>query len=82
MESDNSVMECFPDSSKLNNGIDDDSLLLLAIKNNAEEQFNEATRTWKSIVACIFGTDDDSSQNESTLLLQQDNEAPQEITKK
>jgi hypothetical protein len=32
MESDNSVMECIPDSSKLDNVIGDDSLLLSAIK--------------------------------------------------
>ncbi len=90
MELDKSVMECIPDSSKLDKVIGDDSLLLSAIKNDAEERFGEATRTWKSIVTCIFGTDDDSSQyrslgtddgvsqNEHTLLLQQDDEAPQE----
>ena len=89
MESDNSVMECIPDSSKLDNVIGDDSLLLSAIKNDAEERFSEATRTWKSIVTFIFGTDDESSQhgylgtddfspNEPTLLSQQDDEASQE----
>ncbi len=39
-------------------------------------------RTWKSIVTCMLGTDDDFSQNGPTLLLQQDDEAPQEITEK
>ena len=32
-------------------------------KNDAEEKFNEITRTWKSIVTCIFGTHDTSSQH-------------------
>ena len=94
MESDYSVMECIPDSSKLDNVIGDDSLLLSAIKNDAEERFDEATRTWKSIVKCMFGTDDDFSQHgilgmddnvsqhETTLLLQQDDEAPHENTDK
>ena len=63
MESDNSVMECIPDSSKLDNVIGDDSLLFLAMKNDAGERFSEATKTWKSIVTCIFGTDDESSQH-------------------
>ena len=31
METDNSIMECFPDSSKLDNVIGDDSLLLSAL---------------------------------------------------
>ena len=31
-----------------------------------------------SIVTCIFGIDDDSSQNETTLRLKQNDEAPQE----
>jgi hypothetical protein len=86
MELDNSVMECIPDSSKLDNVIGDDSLLLSAIKNDAKERFSEATRTWKSIVTCMFGTDDDSSQhgnlgtddfsqNDPTLLLQHDDGA-------
>ena len=62
MELDNSGMECIPDTSKLDSVIDDDSLLLSAIKNDTEERFIEGKRTWKSIVACIFGTDDDFSQ--------------------
>jgi hypothetical protein len=70
MESSNPVMECIPDSSKLDNVIGDDSLILSAIKNDARERFSEATRMWKSIVTCIFGTDDDFSQNEPTDLLQ------------
>ena len=89
MEWDNSVMECIPDSSKLDNVIGDDSLLFSAIINDAEERFSKATRTWKSIVTCIFGTDDESSQhgnfgtddfspNDPTLLLQHNDEAPQE----
>ena len=88
-----SLVESIPDSSKLDNVIGDDSLLLSAMKNDAEERFIEATRTWKSIVTCIFGTDDESSQhgylgtddnfsqNEPTLLLQQDDEASQENSK-
>ena len=80
MKSDNSVMECSPDSSKLDNVIVDDPVLLSAIKNDAEERFNEASRTWKSIVTFIFGTGVDFSQNETTLFLQQDDEAPQENT--
>jgi hypothetical protein len=78
MELDKSVLECIPDSSKLDKVIGDDSLLLSAIKNDAEERFGEATRTWKSIVTCIFGTDDDFSQNEPTDLLQWDDEAYQD----
>jgi hypothetical protein len=81
MESDNTVMECIPDSSKLDIVIGDDSLLLSAIKNDAEERFSEATRTWKSIVTCTFGTDDDFSQNETTDFLQWDDEASQENSK-
>jgi hypothetical protein len=75
LESDNAVMDCIPDSSKLDNVIGNDSLLLSAIKNDAEERFVKATRTWKSIFTCIFGTDDEFSQNETTDLLQQDDEA-------
>ena len=70
----------YPDSSQLDNVIGDDSLLLSAIKNDAKERFNKATRTWKSIVTCIFGNCDDFSQHETTLLLQQDGQAPQENT--
>ena len=78
MELDNSVMECIPDSAKLDNVIGDDSLLLSAIKNDAKERFSEATRMWKSIVTCIFGTDDDFSQHKPIQLLQQDDEASQD----
>jgi hypothetical protein len=78
MESDNTVMECIPDSLNLDSVIGDDSLLLSAIKNDAKERFIEATRAWKSIVICIFGTDDDFTQNKTTDLLQWDDEASQD----
>ncbi len=65
MESDNTVLECISDSSNLDSVIGDDSLLLSAIKNDAKERFIEATRAWKSIVICIFGTDDDFSQSKN-----------------
>jgi hypothetical protein len=78
MEADNTVMECISDSSNLDSVIGNDSLLLSAIKNDAKERFIEATRAWKSIVICIFGTDDDFSQNKTTDLLQWDDEASQD----
>jgi hypothetical protein len=77
MGPDNSVMECIPDSSKLDNVIGDDSLLLSAMRNDAEERFSKATRTWKSIVNCIFGTDDESSQHD---YLETDDFSPNEPT--
>ena len=69
MEMDDSIMECIPDSSKLNNVIGDDSLLLSALKNDVKERSIEIARSWKSIVTFIFGTEDEVSQNENTLLL-------------
>ena len=65
MEWDNTVMECIPDSLNLDSVIGDDSLLLSAIKNDAKERLIKATRAWKSIAICIFGTDDDFSQNKN-----------------
>ncbi len=88
VELDNSVVECIPDFSKLDNVIGNDSLILSAIKNDSEERFKGTARPWKSFVTCIFGTDDDSSQhgilwtddafyqNKPILPLQQDCEAP------
>lgn len=85
MELDKGIMECIPDSSKLDNAIGEDSLLLSAIKNDVAEKSIEAARTWKSIVTYIFGTrdGDDSPQHANTLFLtngnlQQDHEVLQE----
>ena len=72
MEMDDSIMECIPDSSKLNNAIGDDSLLLSALKNDVNERSIETGRSWKSIVTVIFWTEDEFSQSENTLLLQSD----------
>ena len=72
MEMDDSIMECIPDSSKLDNAIGDDSLLLSALKNDVKERSVETARSWKSIGTFIFGTQDEFSQNENTLLLQPD----------
>ena len=72
MEIDDFIMECIPDSSKLNNAIGDDSLLLSALKNDVNERSIETGRSWKSIVTVIFWTEDEFSQSENTLLLQSD----------
>ena len=77
MEMDNTVVECIPDSSKIDNIIGDDSLILSAIKNDIDERCMETARSWKSVVTCIFGTDEGLSQKEPPLLLQQDDEALQ-----
>ena len=83
MERDNSIVECIPDSSKIDNIIGDDSLILSAIKNDVNERCIEITRTWKSIVTHIFGTQHDSSpEHESALLLQGGNEVLQEKVEK
>ena len=63
MEMDDSIMECIPDSSKLDNAIGDDSLLLSALKNDVNKRSIETARSWKSIVTFIFGTEDEVSQN-------------------
>ena len=91
METDESIMECIPDSSKLDNAIGDDSLLQSALKNDVKEGCIETARSWKSIVTYIFGTGDELSQientpfqeqdflqNTPTLLLQQDDEGHQD----
>ena len=62
---------------KIDNIIGDDSLILSAIKNDIDERCIETARIWKSIVTCIFGTDEGLSQKEPPLLLQQDDEALQ-----
>ena len=90
MEMDDSIMECIPDSSKLDNAIGDDSLLLSALKNDIQERSIETASSWKSIVTVIFGTEDELSQikntrlqhqeflqNKPILLLQQDDEEHQ-----
>ena len=59
MEMDDSIMECIPDSSKLDNAIGDDSLLLSALKNDVKERSIETARSWKSIVTFIFGIQDE-----------------------
>jgi hypothetical protein len=64
MEMDNSVVECIPDSSMIDNIIGDGSLILSVKKNDIEERCMETARTWKSIVTCIFGTDKGLSQKE------------------
>ena len=69
---DDSIMECIPDSSKLNNAIGDDSLLLSALRNDVKERSIETARNWKSIVTFIFGTEDEVSRTENTLLLKPD----------
>ncbi len=56
MEIDDSIMECIPDSSKLDNAIGDDSLLLSPLKNGVQERSSETARSWKSIVTFILGT--------------------------
>ena len=54
METDVSIMECIPDSSKLDNAIGDDSLLLSALRNDVKETSIETARSLKSIVtACL-----------------------------
>ena len=58
MEMDNTIVECIPDSSKIDNIIGDDSLILSAIKNDIDERCMETARSWKSAVTCIFGTDE------------------------
>ena len=54
LEMDDSIMECIPDSSKLDNAISDDSLLLLAQKNDAKKRSIETARSRKSIVAFFW----------------------------
>ncbi len=71
MEMDDSIMECIPESSKLDNAIGDDSLLLSAQENDVQERSIETARSWKRIVTLIFESEDEFSQNESTLLQQQ-----------
>ena len=78
METDNSIMECFPDSSKLDNVIGDDSFLLSALKNDVKERCIETARSWKPIVTYIFGTGDELSQNKYTPFHQQDDEGHQD----
>ena len=85
-----SIMECIPDSSKLENAIGDDSLILSALKNDVKERSIETARSWKSIVTFIFETDKESKiehtlllqqgflPNKPTLLLQQDDEVHQD----
>lgn len=72
METDNSIMECFRDSSKLDNVIGDDSFVLSALKNDVKERCIETARSWKSIVTYIFGTGDELSQIENTPFQEQD----------
>ena len=72
METDDSILECIPDSSKVDNVIGDDSLLLSAMKNDVGERCIETARSWKSIVTYIFGTQDELSQIENTPLQQQE----------
>ena len=69
MEIDESITECIPDSSKLDNAIGDDFLLLSALKNDVKERSIETARSWKSIVTFIFETDKES-KIEHTLFLQ------------
>ncbi len=69
---DDSIMECIPNSSKLDNAIGDGYLHLFALKNDVKERNIETARSWKSIVTFIFGTQDEVSQNENTLLLKPD----------
>ena len=68
MEMDNSIVECIPDSSMIDNIIGHDSLIVSALKNGVKGNCVEIARTWKSIVVCFFGTDEVLSQNESPLL--------------
>ena len=77
MDRDNSIIECILNSSKIDNIIGNDSLILSAIKNDVNERCIEIARTWKSIVTCFFGTDESFSQMEPPQLLsQEENEAP------
>ena len=55
MESDNSVMECVPDSSKLDNVIGDDSLLLSAIKIDAEESLARQQEHGRALLPVFLG---------------------------
>ena len=50
METDNSIMECFPDSSKLDNVIGDDSFLLLALKNDVKERVLKQPEVGKALL--------------------------------
>ncbi len=61
IEMDDLIMECIPDSSKLDNTIGDDSLLLSALKNDVKERSFETARKLKSIVTFIFETEDEFS---------------------
>ena len=63
MEMGDSIMESIPDSSKLDNAIGDDSLLLSALKNDVSKRSIETARSLKSIATFIFGTEDEVSQN-------------------
>ena len=69
-EMDDSIIECIPDSFKLDNANGVDSLLLSALKNDKIERSVETVRSWKRIVTFIFGTQDELSQIKNTLLLQ------------
>ena len=67
MESDTSITERVPDSSKLDNVIGEDSILLSALKNDLGERSVGTARSWKSIVTFIFGTPDDEDDDKTPL---------------
>ncbi len=67
MESDTSITECVPDSSKSDNVIGEDSILLSALKNDLGERSIGTARSWKSIVTFIFGTPDNEDDDETPL---------------
>jgi len=67
MESDTYITECVPDSSKSDNVIGEDSILLSALKNNLGERSVGTARSWKSIVTFIFGSPDDDDDDDTPL---------------
>ncbi len=67
MVPDTSITECVPDSSKSDNVIGEDSLLLSALKNDLGERSVGTARSWKSIVTFIFGIPDDEDDDETPL---------------
>lgn len=78
MESDASVTECVPDSSKLDNVIGDDSILLSALKNDLGERSIGTARSWKSIVTFIFGTPDNEDDDETPLTKLKETRTPRQ----
>jgi len=70
LEKDKSNKECNPDSSKPDNVVGYDYLLLSALKNDVGDTSLETSRTFNSIVSFIFGSeeDDDNLKNDHTLL--------------